>query len=417
MINEDFLHYIWQHKLLIKDDLKTSKNEKIAILDTGRYNTNSGPDFLGAKVRIANTIWAGHIEIHIKSSDWYAHQHVILHVVWIDDVPVKNTANLPIPTLVLQPYLSQQILNNYQKLYSKKVNWIACEGLLEPLPELLLQNWYEALFIERLAQKSQQVKNLLLAKQSDFEAVFFSMIAMSFGLHLNKEAFLNLAQSLPFTVIRKLSVNKNQLEAVFFGQAGFLQEEMEEDYHRQLRKEYNYLKIKHQLTPIFHGQFKFFRLRPANFPTTRIAQLAALYRRHINLMDELMACKTLKDIEAKLDILPDEYWTRHYNFGLRSKKRKLSLTTSFKHLVIINAVLPFLWVYQEAKNKYDPEVIIKIMRSIPTEHNRIINNFKSLGFISKDALSSQALLELKKQYCDKKRCLDCRIGHYLLQRH
>ncbi|MAD97068.1 MAG: hypothetical protein CMB99_07045 [Flavobacteriaceae bacterium] len=421
-MKEEFLHFVWKQKVLLSNQIYTTQKELVRILEPGFYNNNSGPDFLYAKIRIGNTLWAGHVEIHLKSSDWYAHRHqqddnydpVILHVVWEDDVPVYSNDNVPFPTLVVKDYLEDQLFLNYQKLIDNQ-NWIACGDGIADVDSFVFNHWLERLFFERLERKAMQIERWLQETNNDFEAVLFMVLAKNFGLKVNGEAFCQLAQSIDFSVIKKVASSSFSLEALLFGQAGFLSETIDVPYHHELREAYSFLMKKYQLKPGRKTKFQFFRMRPQNFPTIRIAQLAALYSSQSNLFSKLMNCRTKNEYYQVLDLQLNSFWRTHYNFEKLSKASTKNLSKSFKQLLLINAILPMKWLYGKYSNSSSVNEIIALLEDLPAEQNGIIKGFQRLDIKARNLKESQALLELKYNYCAKKRCLQCAIGSKLLK--
>ena len=424
MIREDFLHYLWKYKYFAVNKLRTTAKETIQIINAGEHNLNSGPDFFNSKIIIDKQTWAGNVEIHVKSSDWYLHHHendsnydnVILHVVWLHDIDIYQKNNTVIPTLELHNFTSQKILNNYKKLFSKKLKFINCENDVSGINEFTLNNWLEKLYIEKLEQKSEVIYELLRQSNNDWEAVLFKLLAKNFGLKVNGDSFLNLANSIDFKVIRKEHFKLINLEALFFGQAGFLQEDDEETYHQNLKNEYEYLKLKYHLEPLYNGQFQFFRLRPSNFPTVRLAQLAMLYFKQHNLFSKILEANSLKDLYNLFDVKPSVFWEQHYNFISNSVKRSKKLTEPFIDLLIINSIIPIKFVFQKQIGKLDEELLLNLIREIKPEKNSIITKFDGLNIKVKNAMDSQALLLLKSEYCNANLCLQCAVGNFLLNR-
>jgi hypothetical protein len=423
-MKEEFLYYVWQHKIFSNLKLQTSDNKEISIQKSGIHNKNSGPDFLNAQVKIGNQLWAGNVEMHIKSSDWYLHKHeedpnydaVILHVVWEHDATVFSKNNKPLATLELKNFVVKGLLENYNSLVYHQQKFIPCESQLPKVDDFILNNWLERLYFERLEHKSTFIKDLLLDTNADFEAVLFQLLAKNFGLKVNGEAFLQLATSIEFSVIRKERFDLEQLTALFFGQAGFLEEDLEEHYHQQLKQHYTYLKHKHNLESISKNAFQFFRMRPQNFPTIRIAQLASLLFTHQNLFSKLMNIHKKEDFYALFSFEIDAFWKTHYTFESESKKSPKKLTKSFVDLIIINTIIPLKFVYLQSRGEVDENEIIQLIKQVSSEKNSVISNFASLEIKAKNALESQALLELKNNYCTKKRCLQCAIGNSLLRK-
>ncbi|WP_440122392.1 DUF2851 family protein [Tenacibaculum sp. Ill] len=423
-MKEEFLHFLWQYKLFNKASLISVKGEIVEVIDSGSQNTNSGPDFLNAKLKIDEQLWVGNVEIHIKSSDWYAHHHekevnydaVILHVVWEHDADVFMKNNHPIPTVELQSFVQKEVLANYKKLFLKEQRWILCEKQIAETSSFILNNWLERLYFERLENKSVVIKELLQKSNNNFEAVLFQLLAKNFGLKVNGEAFLQLAQSFDFSVLRKVRFSEEQLSALLFGQAGFLEQELEGTYYLQLQKEYAYIRHKYRLKPIAKHRFQFFRMRPNNFPTIRIAQLIALYNKYQNLFSRLIDINKVEDFYDLFTGEVNDFWKTHYTFESESKKSDKRLTKSFVDLLIINTIIPLKFVYEQARGEVDQEGLLQLIKQLKPENNSIINKFLELKIKANNAFESQALLELKNNYCVGKRCLNCKIGSFIMNR-
>jgi hypothetical protein len=423
-MNEDFLHYVWKYQLFSIHDLKTTLKKDISVLKVGGHNVNSGPDFLNAHIKIENQLWVGNIEIHLKSSDWYVHHHevdenydaVILHVVWEDDATIFMKNNQPLPVLVLKDYVLSSALNNYYNLFSTKQRWIPCENEISSVDKFTLENWKERLFFERLERKSNEMSTLLADNKNDFEAVLFQLLAKNFGLKVNGEAFFDLSKSFKFSVLNKARNDENQLSALVFGQAGFLEKVIEDEYHQQLKIEYQYLKHKYKLTSILNNQFSFFRMRPPNFPTIRLAQLASLYHLHQNLFSKMMKIDTVKGFYDLFDLHVNPFWKTHYTFNKVSKPSSKKITKQFVDLLLINTIIPLKFLYQKNRGEVNENEFLELLQKIKPEKNNIISKFDGIGVKAKNGYETQALLELKNNYCTKKRCLDCVIGSRLLNR-
>ncbi len=423
-MKEKFLHYVWQHKLLVPKLLNTRSNERVILVEQGIYNENSGPDFLNAKIKIAGQIWVGNIEIHLKSSDWYAHNHekdiryeaVILHVVWEDNVTVFMKNNKPLPTLELHDKVFENVMINYRKFWTEKLKWISCETQISSTNTFILNAWLERLYLSRLEDKSIQIKELLSKSNNDFEAVLFQMLCKSFGLKVNGTAFLEMAQSFSFSLLRKVQHNETTLSALLYGQAGLLEATVENEYYLYLKKEYQYLQHKYNLVPLLEKSFQFFRMRPNNFPTIRIAQLIALYTEHQSLFTKLMKIDKIEDYYKLFNLEVNDFWREHYTFTTSSKKTSKKLTTSFISLILINTILPLKFVYYQNKGINHYEDIFMMMRLLKPEKNNIISNFSTLGITADNALETQGLLHLKNNFCDKLKCLDCAVGNYIMRK-
>ncbi|WP_111709284.1 DUF2851 family protein [Lutibacter citreus] len=422
-MNENLLHFIWKLRLFPNENIFTTKGERIRIISNGIHNLNSGPDFFNSKIEINNQVWAGNVEIHIHSSDWYQHNHeldsnydsVILHVVWEHDVEIFRKSNEKIPTLELKNLISSELLNKYYKLMNDKKKWINCENEIGSIDSFVLKNWTERLFIDRLELKSKLVLELLKSNNNHWEATLFKLLAKGFGLKVNGESFLNFANSFDFNIIRKLFGNQEQLEALFFGQAALLSKECESHYYSKLKNEYDYLKTKFNLNPIAITQIQFFRLRPSNFPSIRLSQLVSLYSVHQNLFSKIIAAETLNEFYDLFEVKTLPFWETHYTFETESKKSTKKLTKSFIDLLIINTIIPLKFVYLKSMGKSDFNSLLELMEQIKPEKNTIISNFEMLKIKSENAFTTQALLHLKKEYCNKNLCLNCAIGTNLLK--
>ena len=422
-MKEDFLHHLWQFKKFDIANLKTTKGESIQILNSGQYLQLAGPDFFNAQLIIGNQKWAGNVEIHLKSSDWYVHNHekdsnydsVILHVVWEHDVPVFWKDNSEIPTLELKGYVALSDLHKYQSIVSQK-SWIYCENEIQNVDEFIFKNWQERLFFERLERKSQLIFELADASSQDWEAVLFCLLAKNFGLNTNGEMFYKIAKSIPFSVVRKESYSLESLEALLLGQSNLLSHDFQDSYAKELKKSYDYLVYKYQLTEKVVGFVEFFKHRPDNFPTIRLAQLANLYFHRKNLFSLVMNASSINELYQVFNVGVSQYWETHFNFDKESSKKIKRLSKSFVNLLVINTIIPLRFTYSLSQNKDITQELIDLATLIPAEQNVIIEKFKIFGLQVNNVYESQALLQLKKNYCDNKKCLDCAIGHFILKK-
>ena len=418
-IKEELLHHIWQHRLFSQKELRTIDGQPIEILKVGVLNSNAGPDFQNARIKVGATEWAGNVEIHIKSSDWLRHQHqddanysnIILHVVFEDDLkePLGK-----FPTLELKHLVSDQVLRRYENLDTSS-DELPCGKQLLEVPELVRSAWFDSLLIGRLQRKSEWMSHLVDQSNGDLEQAFTVVVFRAFGMKVNAEPFEQLAKRIPWKVLSKHQDNLFQLEAVLFGTAGFLSNP-KDDYQKQLKKEFDFLSHKYQLKTLDVSVWKFLRLRPANFPTVRLAQLAALFqatgaffRWFSNQMDIYL---------RNLMVEPSSYWKTHYNFGTESKPKSKRIGKTMARNVIINAVAPFLFV--SAHRKAKPELqdrALNLFQQLEPESNVKVNAFAEQGLEVQNAVESQALIELKTLYCDHKKCLNCSIGANILKRN
>lgn len=420
---EDFLHYLWKFKLFNIQHLKTTDDKEITIVSVGTHNYNEGPDFLNAQLYIDKQLWAGNIELHLKSSDWYAHQHeqdpnydaVVLHVVWEHDVPVFFKDGTALPTVQLKDFVNFSVLKSYDALFRGTQKWILCEDTIGTTDSFVLQSWMNRLYFERLEDKSKQIFKMLDNAANDWEAVLFQLLCKSFGMKLNGAAFLDLSLSFDFSILRKNQHKEGVIENLLLGQAGFFEDNLEDAFYLQKQSEYQYLEKKYRLQPLSKQQFLFFRLRPSNFPTLRISQLASLYERHLNLFSKIIECTVLEDFYSLFSVDTSAYWQTHYVFGKESKIAVKKTSRSFIDVLLLNAILPLKYAYMRYLDKVDFEVLEKLLQRIKPENNSIIAAFKEKGVAVNSAFDSQALLQLKHVYCDEKKCLQCGIGLQLLK--
>jgi len=422
-MKEDFLHYLWKFKKFDSLNLKTFNGEEITIINVGQYLELAGPDFFNAQISIGNQKWAGNVEIHLKSSDWYVHHHerdegyenVILHVVWEHDTEIFRKNNTEIPVLELKKYVDTETIINYQSLIAPK-SWIFCEKQLKGIPQFVLKNWQERLFFERLERKSNPIFELLKQTNQDWEAVLFCLLAKNFGLNTNGEIFLKIAQSIPFSIIRKESFEVENLEALLFGTAGLLDLEKEDNYFKDLKFRYFYLLHKYQLEKTIVEPVQFFKHRPDNFPTIRLSQLANLYHAQQNLFSKISESNSVKSIYEIFDVSTSDYWQSHYQFDKESPTKKKKISKSFVDLIVINSIIPLQFAYAKSQGKEISEDLIGLLDEVAPEKNAVLDKFSSFGIKSRNAFESQSLLQLKNEYCNKSRCLDCAIGMELLKK-
>ncbi|WP_309642590.1 DUF2851 family protein [Flavobacterium sp.] len=421
-MKEDFLHYLWKFKKFNTSDLLTTNNQSISIQQSGQYLQLAGPDFFNAQINIDNQKWAGNVEIHLKSSDWYLHHHesdaaydnVILHIVWQHDMVIYRKDNTEIPTLVLKDYVATETMAQYQELLFPKT-WIYCERQIATVDAFILRNWQERLFFERLERKSNPIALMLEQTQNDWETVLFCMLAKNFGLNTNGETFFKVAQSIPFSILRKMSHEVESIEALLLGKAGLLNEDKEDVYFKNLKSIFQYLLIKYQLTTHEFEPVQFFKHRPDNFPTIRLSQLANLYSGQSNLFSKIIQADSIEKLYALFQISASTYWQTHYQFDATSPKKSKSLSKAFIHLIIINTIIPIQFAYAKSQGQDSTENGIRLLENIAAEQNGIIQKFHDFGIMASNAFESQSLLQLKNEYCNKSQCLNCAIGIELLK--
>ncbi|MFW5793243.1 MAG: DUF2851 family protein [Bacteroidota bacterium] len=421
-MREDFLYYIWQYKLLNGSQLYTTEGEEVEIINPGMRNYNSGPDYTAAKIRIGKTIWAGNVEIHLKTSDWFAHNHhknpaysnIILHLVFEDDISNTKNNNVPSPCLEISNYLDKSIFSNFQKLINQK-SWVPCQHSIKNVNEIIITNWLNRLLIERLENKSEEILHFLKYNNNNWEETFYYFLSRNFGFKKNKTPFSMLAQKTPYKVLAKHKNHLFQIEAILFGQSGLIDEHLTDVYPRSLYKEYQFLKKKYNLQSIEQKLWKHSKLRPANFPCLRISQFSKLFNKSKKLFSELMETKSITQIYKHFSVECSPYWTQHYMFDKASIGKNKILGRDSINNILINTIIPFMFTY--GKERLDKDLIersIEFLNMIPEENNHIISKWKSLGIRVENAADSQSLIELKKNYCLAKQCLNCPVGHRII---
>lgn len=422
--HEDFLHFIWQFRLFSTSELYTTQGERLLILQTGTLNKNAGPDFSKAKLLIGSTTWVGNVEIHLKSSDWLLHQHqldkaydnVILHVVFENDKPIYRSDNTLVPTLVLKHLFSEQLFLNYQQLISN-ANDFPCQKHIGDVDEFLIHNFLSRVLVERLVDKSTEVYEHLANLKNDWDEAFYHLMAKNFGFKVNAVPMQMLAQSLPQQLFAKHKNNPLQIEALIFGQAGFLNQEFQEAYPQSLKREYLFLQKKYDLVPLDVSVWKFLRMRPQNFPTLRLAQFAALILNSNHLFAKILAIDEVKDLQKIFEDLPvNLFWKNHYHFNKPTLNVNLQLGKKSIENLLINSLSLAMFAYGKASDqqKYVDKSLV-LLENLPAEKNAIIEQFTRFNVKVKSAFYSQAILHLKKKYCNEKKCLNCGVGIKILK--
>ena len=444
-MREEFLYYIWENRLTDKD-LKTTEGEAVEVVVTGYPNNDSGPDFLEAKIQIGDKLWAGHVEIHVKSSDWNRHGHqndkaykyVILHVVYENDLQVNN-----IPTLELKGHFDESLFAQYQKLIASKT-WIPCEKNISQVPVFTRLSWLDRMAVERLESKSGAVTKILEANQFDWEDALYKLLLRYFGLKVNNEAFETLSNILPFKTLLKHADNLLQLESMLMGCAGFLEDDFTEEYPQLLKREFSIMKTKFNLLTMPTERWRYMRMRPSNFPTIRLAQMAQLIHKNGPLFSMIKAAKDTAEAKALFDVTASEYWETHWRFNKRlpqcdrlsqcdsptvqgsgavglsyhdSRKTAKHLGDATANILIINAVAPLLFCYGKLhKDESVCESALQFLENTEAEDNATIRHYAQYGITAENAMQTQALLHLYSYFCKCKRCLECRIGNVLLHK-
>ncbi len=423
-MQETFLHFLWQFQYFDKKQLKTTDGRPLQVVRPGIWNTNAGPDFTQARVVVDGLEWAGNVEMHLRSSDWQQHRHqqdtayenVILHVVWDHNQAIYHPDGTEIPVLTLQPHTDKSLIIKYEFLLENLAP-IPCVSQFPSVKDIHKRQALDQALMNRMQEKAQFVKELYQQNQQNWEETAYQILARNFGFKINSEAMLALAQSLPLKILHKHADSLLQLEALLFGQAGLLPAQSDDSYVRDLQREYRFLKHKYKLeSPLTVSQWKFLRLRPANFPTLRIAQLAALLHRQKFLFSAFLSLQKPEQIVSLIEAKPSAYWREHYHFG-KASKHEGTLGKDSQNNILINSVVPLLIGYAETKNDQLPiERAVSLLEIIPAEDNKIIRLWKDTMNLSiKNAFDSQACLELYSRFCNERRCLLCPVGVSLLR--
>ena len=420
-MREELLAYLWKTQYFSRKSLQTTDGDDLVVVKPGQENSNAGPDFSNAHIQLNKTLWVGNVELHVRASDWFNHRHeedtnydnVIQHAVWENDLPVFDVSQQPMPTLCLSEYVPNSILKKYERWITQDKKWISCADKIHTVSEFLQTQFWERLYVERLMEKTALFQHWLSLTKNNWEAVFFVALAEGFGLKQNGLAFANMALATPWKAVLNSASNAEELEALFFGQSNLLQKPVDHAYFKHQQKTYLYLQYKYQLRPIPESP-KFFRLRPANFPTIRLSQLAWLTSKQPRLLSHVQAAKSLDALYALLQAKTTSFWESHYQFHTPAKQQQRKLTKSFIQLLLLNTVFPFLFHYYKYTGDGRVDQILDWVRQLPPEKNNYSLKFKELGCTIEDALESQACIQLKTNYCNQRRCLSCTFGHKLL---
>ena len=421
---EKLMQYVWKHRLWRSEDMVTNTGKKVRVVDPGLLNTDAGPDFFNAKIEIDGHMWVGNVEMHYRATDWKRHHHdsdkaydsVILHVVAKDDAPVRRTNGELIPQLVLE--VSPQFNADYASLVGAAIE-VPCATKIKQVPHLTIVEWVEGLAFERLHGKVERIHQLLDSFNGSWEDVCYVTLARNFGFGINNDAFERLARRTPLRLLGKHSDSVLQIEALLFGQAGMLdaQKPGMDSYYNQLCTEYAFLSNKFQLTPMEKESWKLFRIRPQNFPYRRIAMLAQFIEGGFRMMNRILEAEGEKEMRSLFEVELSGYWIKHYTFGKPNERATATLSRSSIDIILINTVAPLLYAYGELTGNYEmTDKAIKLLEDLRAESNSIVSHFVAYGIDCPDALTSQALVQLKREYCDARKCIYCKIGHHLLSK-
>ncbi len=421
-MQEELLHFIWKYRLIKPQELISVNGNKIKIIHPGELNSDSGPDFFNAKIKIGNITLAGNVEIHTKSSDWIKHKHqndnsynnLILHVVYEHDKSILQNTNHNVEVLELKKIIDKTILQKYNKLLSSKQN-IPCSNQIKSVPLIKLNSWLQRMQIERLQVKTEYIKQIFEISGHDYAQTFYLLFARNFGFKVNSEVFELLAKNLPLEILLKHKDSLLQLEALLFGTAGFLEQSYKHKYAQQLQNEFEFLKNKYRLKPIKKNLWKFLRLRPANFPTIRLSQFALIIHHAAQLFSNPILYKDFKVLKKSICVEPNGYWLNHYKFDDEATKNTKALGESSVQNIVINTMAPFLFFYGQQTAKEDfCEAALNSFDKLKFEDNHKTKQFVKAGLKFKNSGDSQALINLYDNYCNKKQCIKCGVAANLL---
>lgn len=420
-MNEDLLQYIWLTGLFDSNNLRTKDNLSVEIISRGKLNTDAGPDFSSARIRIGNTEWAGNVEIHIRSEQWYEHQHhtdkaynnTILHVVLEDNAPCLRADGTELASISLSGRIPENLLENYSKLLNTNA-WISCENNIPNCDPFIIHQTINRALVQKQERKSKLIYEWLEKANNDWNTVFYHALARSLGFNTNSEAFEQVAMNIPLSILSRHQSVQN--EAMVFGVAGFLLENDGDEYYQKLRNEWQFLQSKYTLKTLEKSSFKFMRMRPGNFPGIRLAQFASIASKCPELFHKMREKIDFDTIRSVFQCEASEYWKQHYHFFKTSNVHSAALSSDAIDHILINAVVPVLFVYGRIHGEETLcEKAMELLHKIPAENNSIIRNWKTLGIEAKTSFESQGLLELKNNNCDAKKCLQCPVGHSILR--
>lgn len=422
-MKEDFIHFLWKFRLFSSKELTSTLGLPIEIVNSGFENKNSGPDFTTARIKIDGTLWVGNVEIHVKSSDWFKHGHqndpayenVILHVVMEHDKEITDKTGKEIPVFEVRKFFDMALYYQYEKIIESKT-WIPCENFINQSDDFIVKNWLSRLLVERLENKSDEIRQFYQYFDQNWEQTFYYFLARNFGFKTNASPFALLAQKTPYKILAKHRDDLTQLEALLFGQAGFLEGTYNEAYPALLKREFEFLKHKYSLQPIDVSLWKFSKLRPSNFPTIRIAQFARLCYQAGNLFDPINKELSISEMTKLFTTQCSPYWNNHYRFGKESVVKEKHIGNDAVENIIINTIVPLKFVYgTESLKQNIKDHAVNLLIDLPAEKNSLITRWIQTGIKPENSAESQALLQLKKYYCTPKKCLQCAIGHQLVR--
>ncbi|MCL2511955.1 MAG: DUF2851 family protein [Bacteroidales bacterium] len=422
-MNEQFICYLWQNRL-ITGNLTLTNGEPLQVIHPGTRNQESGPDFFNARIKIgATTVWAGNVEIHLKSSDWTLHKHhedknydcIVLHVVFKDNTPVYYSNNQPVPTLEVADRFDEKLLERYEQMIAGK-GFIPCAESVASCDDFVVLSWLENIAADRLIKRQKEIEALLERTKNDWDTSYYIRFFRNFGFKVNAEPFEILGRTLPLLTLLKHADNRSYIEAILYGMAGVLEDDFEDEYPKMLQKEFDFFRKKYTLTPMAKHLWKFMRTHPGNFPTIRLSQLAEIVQSGGVRFSEILQVANIAQLEAMFQVKASSYWNSHYRFDKTSPQKQKSLGENAINLLLINTIIPFIFAYGHIHKELSYcEKAILFFQQLPPEDNVIIRHWAQSGIKAANAMESQALIHLKQNYCVAKKCLQCRIGDYLLR--
>lgn len=418
------MQQVWRYRLWGTGCLKTSQGKDIQILEAGKLNTGPGPDFSDARIRVGDKIWVGAVEIHRRASDWHRHGHdgdpaydnVVLHVVGMDDCRIHRADGAEILQTVMR--IDDGFADMFNGLLvSSDYVLPMCGRSLGNVASIFKTDWLTALAFERMQRKAADIMARIGAEGGNKLQAVFITLARGLGFGINADNMERMARATPFRILLKHTDRPEIVEAILFGQAGLLNVVTPADeYERLLAREYAFYAVKYGLTPIERPYWQMSVRNMTNTPYRRIALLAALICRHtVDLGNSLCNKPDIDYIRSYLGINVSEYWAYSFAFGRTSATRMGALGKQSRDLLIINVLAPLVYAEGLANGNHTlMERAISLWDALPPEQNGITRGFAAHNVMAPDAFTSQALIQLHKEYCERRRCPDCRLGYRLL---
>lgn len=429
-MKEAFLHYVWEQLQFDFYKMTTTTGERVYLKRCGKLNTHQGPDFSDACVMIDEQVWAGSVEMHLTSAEWYAHGHhtdekynnVILHVVQesTGQAILRQDGTL-CPEVAIGALIPEEVLGKYEQL-SQKSEEIPCHGLIQQLDARLFYDYVVQQALGRMGEKVARVQRDLQINRYNWEETAWRWLMRYMGGTLNGHIFEQIAEAVPFSVLKKYVHEQPLVEALLFGtyldakgkSRTTKPDEEGADYLASLCENYTFLRQKHELQSPCITTFSYLRMRPAAFPDLRLAQVAALSHLLPDLAEWTLQGKW--QFLLKTDVCVSGYWQCHERLGKAGRQRNGLLGKPQKENLIVNVCLPLHLAYAQFQQPNFPTetLIIQTLSALKPEHNHYTATFESLNLPPQNTLHSQGMIALKKTLCETFGCLQCELGKKML---